>query len=226
MKNKAYFVRHGENYANEHHILSYKLVDLKLTQKGEVQVAQTAAYFADKSIDKIYSSPLIRAFQTGCAIMETSQAPLEIIEILREVNIGMLEETPMAPEAWTIHNQVYADWFDDKKKSRFPDGESYYDLANRFKQMLIQVLQNHENQEIVFSGHGGMFLIGPRETFPNLFDETNFKRMVNCGIGIMEIELKDGELSAEMIDWNYTEHLSDEFNKIDLGFEEKIIFKK
>ena len=228
MKNRVYFVRHGQNYANLHHALSYKTVDFKLTKLGEKQAAQTAAYFADKKIDKIYSSPLIRAFQTGRAIMESTLAPLEVIETLREVNIGTLEATPVDDESWRIHDQIYIDWFDGKTQSRFPNGESYHDLANRFKQMLLEVLPNHNNEEIVFAGHGGIFLIGPKETFPELFDESNYVRMDNCGIGIMDIEIVEGQLKAELIEWNVTEHLELEVNlpPDPIGIDEKVEIKR
>jgi len=224
MKNRVYFVRHGQNYANLHHVLSYKLVDFKLTKLGEKQAEQTAAYFKDKKIDKIYSSPLIRAFQTGRAIMEITQAPLEVIEILREVNIGSIEANPVDEESWCIHDQVYMDWLAGKTESRFPNGESYHDLANRFKTMLLKVLSKHNNEEIVFAGHGGIFLIGPKETFPELFDDSNYVRMDNCGIGVMDIEIIDGEMKAEMVAWNVTEHLDLEITlpPAPIGIEEKV----
>ena len=207
VKNRVYFVRHGQNYANLHHILSYRLVDFKLTKLGEEQALQTAAFFADKPVSKIYSSPLIRAFQTGRAIQEVTQAPMEVIEILREVNIGSLEEAPIDPKNWEIHDGVYEEWIRGNKDVRFPDGESYLELADRFKQMLLETLAHHSDEEIVFAGHGGIFLIGPKETFPELFDADNYVRMDNCAIGILDIELVDGELKAEMVDWNYTDHL-------------------
>lgn len=208
MKNRVYFVRHGQNHANLHHILSHKLVDFKLTALGEKQALQTAAFFADKAIDKIYSSPLIRAFQTGRAIQQTTGAPMEVIEILREVNIGSLEHTPIDENAWQTHDWVYEEWIGGNKEARFPDGESYLELAARFEQMLLQTLPKHDGEELVFAGHGGIFLIGPKATFPKLFDQSNFVRMDNCGIGILDVTLEDGELSAEMVDWNYTGHLN------------------
>lgn len=223
-KNRVYFVRHGQNYANLHHILSYKLVDFKLTKLGEEQALQTAAFFADKSIDKIYSSPLIRAFQTGRAIQEVTDAPMEVIEILREVNIGSLEEAPIDPKNWEIHDGVYDEWIRGNKDMRFPDGESYMELADRFKQMLLETLSDHSNEEIVFAGHGGIFLIGPKETFPELFDADNFVRMDNCAIGILDVEIVDGELKAEMVDWNYTGHLNLKVTPLPtpVGVEEKV----
>ena len=62
---RVYLVRHGENPANLLKQFSHRLVDYSLTPKGIAQAEQTAAFFLDKRIDAIYSSPLKRARKTA-----------------------------------------------------------------------------------------------------------------------------------------------------------------
>ena len=65
MLNRLYLVRHGENMANLTKEFSYRHVDYSLTPKGVLQAQQTAAYFTDKHIHEIYTSPLKRAVETA-----------------------------------------------------------------------------------------------------------------------------------------------------------------
>ena len=64
-----YIVRHGQNEDNANGILNGHR-DLPLTELGITQAKETAEMIkeSDIHIDKIYSSPLQRAYQTGEAI--------------------------------------------------------------------------------------------------------------------------------------------------------------
>jgi broad specificity phosphatase PhoE len=65
---KLELIRHGENKANITREFSCKTVDYPLTEKGKIQAKQTAEALANLKMDKIVSSPLLRAKQTAEAI--------------------------------------------------------------------------------------------------------------------------------------------------------------
>jgi probable phosphoglycerate mutase len=97
IKNKLYFVRHGENLANLRRMLSSRIVDFSLTERGQLQAKQTAEYFRAYKIDMVYASPLKRAIETPGdrrAARERSRAGE-----LREVHTGELENRRTARRA-------------------------------------------------------------------------------------------------------------------------------
>ena len=58
-------VRHGQSESNLKHIFCGQ-TDVKLTEKGHAQAKKTAEYIIKNyKIDKIYSSDLQRAYDTG-----------------------------------------------------------------------------------------------------------------------------------------------------------------
>ena len=87
-----YIVRHGQNEDNANGILNGHR-DLPLTQLGIDQAQQIAESIKESNIhiDKAYSSPLQRAYQTGKII--TDMLPIdapEKLDILIERNFGIM----------------------------------------------------------------------------------------------------------------------------------------
>src|SRR5512142_223625 len=121
--NRLYLVRHGENPANLTKEFSYRRVDYGLTPKGSLQAKQTAELFKRQAIHAVYSSPLKRAAETAGIIAGELGLRVEIVEDLREVNVGDLEGQPVTPELWAHHDSIIADWLGGKPETRFPSGE-------------------------------------------------------------------------------------------------------
>src|SRR5512145_1505714 len=110
MANHVYWVRHGENLANITKEFSSRHVDYSLTPKGVLQAQQTGAYFKDKSIDALYSSPLKRAAETAAIIGAAIGLPVTVIEGFREIDVGELEREPPTAENWAFHDRVFRAW--------------------------------------------------------------------------------------------------------------------
>lgn len=208
---KIFLVRHGENPANLTKEFSYKRIDYDLNQKGLLQAAQTAECFGGRRIDGIYSSPLKRAIQTADQISKVLGIPVSIVEELREINVGYLENELPTKDNWDIYFDVLKDWLAGDIDKRFLNGESYKELVGRFSKFLAGVTLKHGNGGVVAVGHGGIFALAVAELC-DVEDKEAFSRIQNhnCSIGVLETDFDKGKLNVKLIDWANYEHLSGE----------------
>jgi broad specificity phosphatase PhoE len=206
-----YYVRHGENKANVIRQFSYKKIDYLLNEKGIQQAEQTATYFEDKKITKIYSSPLKRAKQTAEIIGKRINLPITVLENFREINVGDFDGL-LAPENWDQYDKIIDEWDKGHKEYPFPGGESYNDMLKRVKESYKQIIEtSSEEDRIIVTAHGGIFvyLLGDFFTNTNI-DVNKFRKegIGNCSINIIEAKMLDGDLIAKLLEFNYNKHLS------------------
>ena len=206
--NRLYLVRHGENPANIIKQFSYRLVDYPLTEKGVLQAQQTAAYFKDKQIDEIYTSPLRRTIQTGEIIGASLGIMPRILENFREVNVGELEKIPPSKENWALHHRITEAWHHGEKDVRFPGGENYIEFWARYHAGLRLVLDGKDEKNILIVGHGMLFvhtLVDLCDNVTNLDDDLNI--MHNCSITEVRVTISNGKLNGELVRWADHSHL-------------------
>ncbi|HVG00520.1 MAG TPA: histidine phosphatase family protein [Chloroflexia bacterium] len=208
--NTLYLVRHGENRANITKEFSHTKVDYPLTEKGVLQARQTAEYFKDRHVDEIYSSPLKRALQTAEMIAATKGLPVTVIESLREVNSGSLEDTPPTEENWRIYLDTVQGWNEGRPEVALPGGENYYMLVDRIKQAIGEIVGDKDGKHIVVAGHGGIFTAAIGWLCKNVeADELRSAHYHNCAISQIELERSiEGRLEGMLIGWAYCDHLS------------------
>jgi broad specificity phosphatase PhoE len=157
---KLYFVRHGESTANLLGEFSNDNNRHPLTELGIEQANAIASQLRSIPINRIYTSPLLRALQTAQILSSVLRTPLEITEALREWSVGIYEGTSN-PLGWELHRQVQEDWaVNDKPDSRMPGGESFRHIQERFVPFINELLKNGygSEQNIILVGHGGLFM--------------------------------------------------------------------
>jgi len=83
-------IRHGESEADLLNVCEGR-ADFNLTQKGHMQSESMSFWIKDRyTVDKIYCSPLKRAYQTALYLSELFNLPLNIDEQLMEFNNGLI----------------------------------------------------------------------------------------------------------------------------------------
>ncbi|HEY7021185.1 MAG TPA: histidine phosphatase family protein [Ktedonobacterales bacterium] len=205
---KLYLVRHGENLANITKEFSYRAVDYPLTPKGVLQAEQTAEYFADRSIDAIYASPLLRARQTAEILTRRIAVPVHLRLELREINVGSLEGAS-TPENWALYHRISAAWYAGQAEVAFPDGEDLHMVEVRFLACLGEIVSAHPNSAVVVVGHGGVYtaciaLLCPKLDLPTLLAQPNH----NCSITEVEAALTyEGQVQGVLRAWASYSHL-------------------
>jgi probable phosphoglycerate mutase len=157
---RLYFVRHGESEANLLGEISNRGLKHGLTGRGRAQAAACAAALKDAGIEKIYSSPLLRAVQTAEILAGELSVPYETTGALREFDCGILEGKS-DPASWAIHVQTREAWLLRREwDRRIEQGESFLDIQARFVPFLegLRKEARPTSGGLVLVGHGGLFL--------------------------------------------------------------------
>lgn len=157
---KLYFVRHGESEANLLREFSNSGIKHPLTEKGIAQAQELAQKLKDIPFSKIYSSPVLRAMQTAQIVSEQVCVPVEVVEALREWNVGIYEGTT-DPAGWDLHRQVQEDWFfHNKPESKMPGGENLIEIKARFVPFIESLVEEHLDTDHNFLcvAHGGLYM--------------------------------------------------------------------
>jgi broad specificity phosphatase PhoE len=92
---KIYVVRHGETTWNKEEVFRGRK-DIPLNDTGLWQAERTGAFFADKGVSAIYSSPLARAKQTASRIGEASRVPIKVDDAFIDMDFGPWEGLSLA----------------------------------------------------------------------------------------------------------------------------------
>lgn len=217
-RNRLFLVRHAENQANIHKVFSSRKVDHSLTAKGVKQARQTADYFAELGLigkrwhkQVVFSSPLKRAIETSEIMASKLELGIDIVENLREIEVGALEDSPGSASDWSSYRRVIRDWFDGRHDSRFPGGESYNELWARTRDGLLAITGEADDSWILIVGHGGLFTVTMKDICPQIDVKWLRSALVdNCGITIIDLKRKDGDLQGRLVEWNSHDHLSGE----------------
>ena len=156
---KIYFTRHGESEANllrEHSNRGFKH---PLTEKGRAQAAALAQKLVDIPINRLFTSPIMRAVQTAEILSDALGVSYEITDALREYDCGILEGR--ADEAaWQLHFAVFDAWVHQKDwERRIEGGESFIEIRDRFVPFIEQLIVEYGESlvNIVLVGHGGLY---------------------------------------------------------------------
>lgn len=171
-----YLIRHGETIWNQKHLFQGSN-DIPLDENGVAVAHATAVGMAAAGLrfDRIYSSPLSRAYETARII-----CPDRVIETddrLREISFGELE------------GKVYTDV--TALPMPAPGGETFEALQARVMDFLHEITADPENQgkKILVSAHGGV-IRSVMMTLKNIPKEEFWTGGVskNCGVTILDVE--------------------------------------
>ena len=201
-----YYVRHGENPANITREFSHRLVDYSLTERGVAQARETAAYFSDKPIAAVYSSPLKRARETAEIVAEPHGLPVTQLEEFRELNVGVLEGQPPTDEIWAFHDGIFDAWFAGDPSVRFPEGEDHADLMARMRAGMLHVAHQHPHQEVVVVAHGGILMATINQLCPGAEREQG--HIPNCSVTKLAAVAAGDDLCCRLLAWAECAHLS------------------
>lgn len=173
MRKDFYVFRHGETELNKQKRWQGSGMDYDLNENGIKQAQGLIEKLKDKGLEKIFSSPLIRAKHTADVVAQALNIQVEVRNDLRECFYGDAEGQLIAdlqksvPEI--INNWNNPQYFD----IRFPNGESK-------KEALIRVLaeiKNLTSQNFSTMGiaiHGGT--MGAMLNYLNY----DFDKLANC----------------------------------------------
>lgn len=153
MDRKIFLLRHGQiDYGIEKRYIG--ITDLPLSNAGIGQVTRLKEYFSGIEIEKAYTSPLKRCLQTADILLEGSSISREVIDELKEINMGDWENQTIAyikdhfPEMYEIRGANIDSFIP-------PGGESFEQLQKRVMPAFEYITANTAGNILVIS-HAGV----------------------------------------------------------------------
>lgn len=154
---EIYIIRHGETPWNEKKKLQGS-VDIELNENGKELARVTGKNLADVSFDKIYSSPLKRAYETATLIRGDRDIEIETDNRLREIDFGGYEGRN-AIEMREDKTCPFHHFFSEPELYQVSgDGESLEEVCERTAQFMKEVIEPQVDKynRIMIVGHGAM----------------------------------------------------------------------
>ena len=148
---KIILIRHGETDWNREQIFRGR-IDVALNEVGLAQAGAVKESLKDVKIDRIYSSPLSRAFETASVLSENRGLEVEIEKGFIDIDFGKwqgLSHEKVKEE----HNGIYEIWLAEPHKVVFPEGESLEDVSKRSMEALERVIENHLGETLAIVSH-------------------------------------------------------------------------
>ncbi len=204
---KIYFVRHCEALGN-HKRLFQGVTDTDITELGAKQLEFLKERFNNIPIDKIYSSPLKRAFLTASAIKGDRDIPIEINDGLIELDGGIVEGKPFA-ETFKKY-PVLSDAWDNHPEDFYPEGgESMRHAYERIYNTIIDIANKNRGKTVACASHGGVNRCLFCKFLKNDIHELkNMPWAENTAVSVFEID-ENNNVNVTLI--NDTTHVPDEF---------------
>ena len=150
-------IRHGETDFNREHRLQ-GVMAVPLNDNGIAQAASVAKYLSRLSIDRLFSSPILRAYETAEIISGAIGLACRLDERLREIEFGIFEgltfpqvekRFPVEHKKWTSGYLYYG----------VPKGESRRDVQERMRAAWNDITEDEDSQTVALVTHGSAISI-------------------------------------------------------------------
>ncbi len=154
---KIYLARHGQNEDNLNAVLNGHR-DLPLTDLGREQAREAGQNIKNLGLkfDAVYSSPLMRAFETASIITEVAGQPVPVVHpLLIERNLGLMTGRPIASIKEHCGDDILVTGIITYFLN-YEGAESFPDLVDRAKVLLAELEARHPNDTLLLVGHGDM----------------------------------------------------------------------
>ncbi len=149
-----YFVRHCEALGNLQRVFQ-GISDFDISEMGAKQLEYLKKRFDEIKIDKVYSSPLIRAYKTGLAVKGDKNIPIEKCEGLKELDGGIVEGKPFL-ETFKAMPELADTWENHPQDFHPQGGESMRSAYERIYKTVLNLAKENRDKTIACTTHGGV----------------------------------------------------------------------
>ena len=195
-------IRHGETDWNGEKRIQGQ-IDIDLNRAGQAQAQAVAAGLRGQSFAAVYSSDLLRAWNTAQIAVAGWQIAVSPAPTLRERHFGVLQGVTSA-EASERHPEVHR-----HHQARTPDydyetGESLIFFAARVTAGLQVMAERHPGQNVLAFTHGGVLDVVYRAATGRALDAPRDFSLPNAAFNWLEY----GEAGWQLISWADCRHLN------------------
>ena len=148
-------VRHGESIGNAMEVMLGH-TDLDLSPLGYKQANCTAERLKDVKIDAIYSSDLLRAYNTAKACADMRKMTVSACRELREVSVGIWEGKRVGEIVEKWGDVFLVDWRYGFGTFTFPEGENVMEAGKRFADAVFDIARRHRGECVLIASHAAV----------------------------------------------------------------------
>ncbi|MBX3093813.1 MAG: histidine phosphatase family protein [Cryobacterium sp.] len=128
---RLFLIRHGQTPSNVLGALDTGHPGPGLTDLGLEQATALAGAFADRPLDAIFASTLVRTHHTAEPLSRAAGLELQVLKGVHEIEAGSLEMRTDRPSIMRYVETAYA-WSKGEYDPRMPDGPDGHDFFGRF----------------------------------------------------------------------------------------------
>ena len=200
---KLIIVRHGESEGNTKEIFA-GITNVPLTERGREQAEETAGYILENyKIDKIYSSPRQRAYDTALPVSKALGIEIEKCDAFMEIDGGKWEGMLFA-DLPHMYEKEFDIWLNRQSEAICPGGESVKEVYKRANDALLKIAEENDGKTVLITSHATpVKAICCGVLHGDVRKMSEMKWVSNASV--TEIEYKDGIFS--MIKMGHDAHL-------------------
>lgn len=149
---RVILIRHCEAEGNRKRIFQGH-TDAPISENGKVQLDLLSVRLRNTKIDVLYSSPLVRAYETAKAINRYHHLPILTDRGLMELNGGDWEGIPWAdlPSRYPEESKI---WNETPYRFSPKNGESMQELYDRIWNTILKIVKANPGKTIAVTSHG------------------------------------------------------------------------
>ena len=190
-------IRHGQTPANVNGVLDAEVPGSGLTELGQQQADALPAALADRGIERLFVSTMVRTQITAAPLAASLGLEPVVLPGLREIEAGdtqgKRDEVSVQMYISTVHG-----WSAGDRSTRMPGAESGDEFFARYDDAVRQILETGVDVAAAFS-HGAAIRTWASAAADNTPDHFGTQRhLENTGIVELEGSFDDG---WRLVDW-------------------------
>ena len=204
---KVYIVRHCEAAGNSQRLFQGS-TDCDITELGVKQLSFLRERFESVPLDKIYTSPLVRAKKTAEAIRGGRDVEVIVCDGVIEIHGGVVEGKPFK-EAFKSIPGVAEAWNDSPQDFWPEGGESMRNAYERIWKAVCEIAESNSGKTVAVATHGGVIrCLNCRLVYGTIERLKDTPWCENTGVTLLTF---DDAMNVTLEYMNDRTHVSDEF---------------
>ena len=148
---RTYLVRHGQTAWNKEEIFRGR-TDVPLNETGLREAQLAGEYFREMEIHAIYSSPLLRAWETAQKIADVQRLEVRSLQGIIDMCFGEWEGQSLK-DVQEKDGQRFQQWKNEPHLVKIPGGETLDEVRDRAMAVLEETIQSHSGKTLLFVSH-------------------------------------------------------------------------
>ncbi|KRL07682.1 MAG: histidine phosphatase family protein [Liquorilactobacillus hordei] len=213
---RLFFIRHGKTIWNLEGRYQGAKGDSELLPESHTEIKMLANYLKNEKFEKIYCSPIKRAFVTASELARALPQELAVEKNigLSEFNLGEMEgmlftdvakKFPRELDAFRNHPDLY--------NAKNISGESFQELFSRMTPIIQRICKEHPNGNVIIVSHGAALCAEIRHLLGySLEDLRKAGGLSNTSTTILKT---NDAVNFDCLEWNKTDYLNRKLDQSD-----------